>query len=170
MKHIVRSDTGLWQMQVWAAFAISVFVTCLGIWAMPTDLWLKGYMLMGLFFTLGSTFTLAKQVRDNRDQRVDTSGWVIITWTSFALSLFLTSVGLYWLPMPIALTLELWVKSYLAIGIFAVVTSTFTLAKTVRDNEEAKQFTEQQRTEEPSTGERSSFSERLSKLGLSTGG
>jgi hypothetical protein len=132
MKYVIRSDDGLWSLQVWVSFVAAVLVTCFGIDALETTMWIKGYVLMGLMFTLGATFTLAKQVRDNRDRQVDTMGWVIITWTSFGISTFLISLGLFFLPV------SWWEKGYLGIGLAWMVTSTFTLAKTVRDNEEAK--------------------------------
>ena len=42
---------------------------CIGIWVLPVDLWIKGYLAMGLFFTVGSTVTLSKTVRDNHEAR-----------------------------------------------------------------------------------------------------
>ena len=41
----------------------------IGIYQLPTELWVKGYMTMGLFFCVGSSFTLAKTVRDNHESR-----------------------------------------------------------------------------------------------------
>ncbi len=37
----------------------------IGIWNALVDLWVRGYFIMGLFFCVGSTFTLAKTTRDN---------------------------------------------------------------------------------------------------------
>jgi len=34
---------------------------------MPADMWIKGYLLMGMLFTVGSTFTLAKTLRDQHE-------------------------------------------------------------------------------------------------------
>ncbi|RZL38397.1 MAG: hypothetical protein EOP00_28570 [Pedobacter sp.] len=55
--------------QVWASFLLSGFLTVSGIYFLPCDLWVKGYMLMGLVFTIGSTFSLAKTIRDNEESR-----------------------------------------------------------------------------------------------------
>lgn len=41
----------------------------IGIYQLPAELWVKGYMTMGLFFCVGSSFTLAKTVRDNHESR-----------------------------------------------------------------------------------------------------
>jgi hypothetical protein len=48
-----------------------MFITLLGIYYMPIDLWIKGFIIMGLFFTVGSTFTLAKTIRDRHESRRD---------------------------------------------------------------------------------------------------
>ena len=34
---------------------------------MPVELWIKGYLIMGLFFTIGSSFTLSKMIRDRHE-------------------------------------------------------------------------------------------------------
>jgi len=60
----MSSDTAAWRFQVWAAFVISLGFTALGIYALPADLWTRGYLGMGLFFTVSSSFALAKTVRD----------------------------------------------------------------------------------------------------------
>jgi len=130
----VRADTGAWVLQVWASFFISLLAACLGIFYLPVEPWVKGYAAMGLFFTLGSTFTLAKTIRDNRDGQVDTTGWVFISWVSFAVAILLMSGGIYYLPA------DLWIKGYLAIAVLFALSETFTLAKTVRDNDEARKL------------------------------
>ena len=56
--------SGAWVAQVWISFLASSLATALGIWCLPVDLWVKGFMAMGLLFTIGSTLSLAKTVRD----------------------------------------------------------------------------------------------------------
>jgi hypothetical protein len=58
-------DTPAWIFFVWASFSMSLFLMCVGIYYVPTDWWIKGYLYMGMFFSVGSAFTLAKTVRDN---------------------------------------------------------------------------------------------------------
>lgn len=65
----LRKDSTQWIFQVWASFLISSFLTASGIYFLPCDFWVKGYLLMGLMFTIGSAFTLAKTVRDNEESR-----------------------------------------------------------------------------------------------------
>jgi hypothetical protein len=42
----------------------SVLPTSLGIIYLPVDVWIKGYMGMGLIFSVGSTVSLTKTQRD----------------------------------------------------------------------------------------------------------
>lgn len=56
-----------WVVQSWAAFVISVTATTIGVMNLPNDssnAWVKGYLGMGLLFTVSSTLSLAKTVRD----------------------------------------------------------------------------------------------------------
>lgn len=62
-KVVVPHSSG-WVAQVWISFGLSVVVTSLGIWHLPVDIWVKAFMGMGLLFTVGSTFSLAKTLRD----------------------------------------------------------------------------------------------------------
>ncbi|MBD2343691.1 YiaA/YiaB family inner membrane protein [Anabaena subtropica] len=59
-----QKDSAAWVIQTWAAFVLSVSMTSFGIVNLPVDNWVKGFMSMGLAFSLGSTFTLAKTTRD----------------------------------------------------------------------------------------------------------
>lgn len=61
------SHSAAWVVQSWLSFALSLGVTAIGIWALPVDLWVKGFMAMGLVFTVGSSLTLAKTVRDQHE-------------------------------------------------------------------------------------------------------
>ena len=135
VKYSQRPDTGAWVLQIWASFFIALLAVCLGIYYLPVELWVKGYAAMGLFFTLGSTFTLSKMIRDNRDGQVDTTGWIFVSWVSFVTALLLMGAGIFYLPA------ELWIKGYMAIGMLFALTSTFSLAKTIRDNDEAHRMT-----------------------------
>jgi hypothetical protein len=65
----------------------------------------------------------------------DTNAWIFQCWASFILSISATTVGIIYLPV------DIWVKSFVGIGLTFSVTSSFTLAKTVRDNNEATRLT-----------------------------
>ncbi|EAW36053.1 YiaA/YiaB family inner membrane protein [Lyngbya sp. PCC 8106] len=60
-------DTPAWIFQVWLSFILAVSATTLGIIYLPVDNWVKGFMGMGMTFSIGSSFTLAKTVRDNHE-------------------------------------------------------------------------------------------------------
>lgn len=62
-----QKDTTAWIIQVWLSFVLSLSATSVGIIYLPVDGWVKGYMGMGVLFSIGSTFTLAKTVRDNHE-------------------------------------------------------------------------------------------------------
>ncbi|MCA9552062.1 MAG: hypothetical protein KC933_18625 [Myxococcales bacterium] len=68
MTKAILSDSPAWRFQVWAAFAVSMLATASGIYWLPVDAWMRGYLGMGLFFTVSSCFALAKTVRDQHEQ------------------------------------------------------------------------------------------------------
>jgi hypothetical protein len=59
-----QKDSNAWIFQTWVAFALSIGITSAGIANLPVDIWVKGFMAMGLSFSVGSTFSLAKTQRD----------------------------------------------------------------------------------------------------------
>jgi hypothetical protein len=59
-----QKDSTAWVFQTWASFALSITITTAGIVNLPVDNWIKGFMGMGLTFSVGSSFTLAKTMRD----------------------------------------------------------------------------------------------------------
>ncbi|MCC7074579.1 MAG: hypothetical protein IT383_24945 [Deltaproteobacteria bacterium] len=65
----------------------------------------------------------------------DTPAWRFQTWAAFVLSLFATSVGIWWLPV------GAWEKAFLGIGLWFTVSSCFALAKSERDRHEANKLT-----------------------------
>ena len=62
-----RKDTAAWLFQVWASFALAFGTTGLGVFYLPVGMWIKAFMWMGLLFTVGSSFTLAKTIRDQHE-------------------------------------------------------------------------------------------------------
>lgn len=67
MSSIQIKDTGAWRFQVVAAFAIALLLTTGGVVYLPVDNWIKGYLLMGVYFTVSSAFGLAKTLRDHHE-------------------------------------------------------------------------------------------------------
>lgn len=67
MEKIYNPNTPQWTFFAWASFASAVVMIWLGLWNLPADLWVKGYLAMGTLFLTGSTFTLSKTMRDNQE-------------------------------------------------------------------------------------------------------
>lgn len=64
-KQVINQDhSTAWIIQTWLSFVVSIGATSLGIIYLPVDNWIKGYMGMGLLFTVGSTVSLTKTQRD----------------------------------------------------------------------------------------------------------
>ncbi len=58
-----------WVIQTWLSFVLAVGVTAMGVYHLPVDGWIKSFLSMGLLFTIGSTFSLAKTLRDVHEQQ-----------------------------------------------------------------------------------------------------
>lgn len=68
-----QEHSSAWIIQTWLSFAISVGSTAVGIIYLPVDGWTKGFMGMGLAFSVGSTVSLAKTQRDLHEGKKITS-------------------------------------------------------------------------------------------------
>ncbi len=64
----MKSDSAAWQFQVWASFLAAILTTSVGIFALPVDIWIRSFLGMGLLFSVGSTLSLAKTMRDKHEQ------------------------------------------------------------------------------------------------------
>ena len=62
-------NSSAWIFFCYASFAIALGLTGLGIWMMESSMEMKGFMSMGLLFTTGSAFTLAKTLRDEHESQ-----------------------------------------------------------------------------------------------------
>lgn len=63
-----------------------------------------------------------------------TGAWKAYSYASFAIALGMLAVGILYANV------DIWVKGYFAMGIVFLVGACFTLAKTVRDEQEAKRL------------------------------
>ena len=131
----LQRDTRAWQFQVWASFGIAVFLCATGLAWLPGEELDRAFMVMGYVFCLSTVFVLAKAVRDQqkaqRTGEAETPMWRFVVWGGFAVAMGLTLWGL--LRMQIDETY----KAYLGVSWLYLVTSAFTLAKTLRDRYEA---------------------------------
>ena len=137
---IIQRDTGAWRMQVWISFGIAVLVCGTGLAWLPGGDLDRAFMVMGYFFCLSAAFVLSKYVRDKAIASSDTPMWGMVVWGGFALAMALTGWGLW--RMEINPT---W-KAYLLVSWLYLISSAFTLAKTLRDAYEADRF---ERGQEP---------------------
>jgi hypothetical protein len=60
----LRYDSPAWLFFVKISFTCSLAGMIFGIAVMPVEIWMRGYMILGTLFLVGSTFTLAKTMRD----------------------------------------------------------------------------------------------------------
>ncbi|MFC7547807.1 YiaA/YiaB family inner membrane protein [Plantactinospora sp. GCM10030261] len=67
-------------------------------------------------------------------QRKPTPAFTVQAGLSFAISLVAMVVGIVYLPV------NAWMRGFLALGLLYVVTSSLTLAKTIRDQQESSEI------------------------------
>ncbi|MBK7686168.1 MAG: hypothetical protein KA388_08215 [Rhodocyclaceae bacterium] len=130
----IQRDTRAWRAQVWISFGIAVLVCGTGLAWLPGGDLDRAFMVMGYFFCLSAAFALSKYIRDNAQSPSDTPLWGMVVWSGFALAMALTAWGLW--RMEINPT---W-KSYLLVSWLYLMSSAFTLAKTLRDAHEVQQL------------------------------
>ncbi len=133
--HRAQRDTRAWQVQVWVSFGLAVFLCAVGLAWLPGVALDRAFMVMGYLFCLSSVFVLSKSIRDaeqaQRDRRPEAPLWRYVVWSGFAVAMGLTGWGL--LRMDINPTY----RAYLGVSWLYLVTTAFTLAKTLRDRFEA---------------------------------
>jgi hypothetical protein len=128
---IVQRDTKAWQLQVWISFGIAVFLCAVGLAYLPGQDLDRAFMVMGYVFCLSTAFFLAKFVRDNQYKTTDTPMWKMVVWSAFFVAMALTGWGLW------RMNLNDTYKAFLLVSWLYLITTTFTLAKTLRDKHEA---------------------------------
>jgi len=68
-EHGIQRDSTAWLFYVKISFVLSVLALAIGIYCLPTALWVKGYMAMGVLFTVGTSITLSKTLRDDHEAK-----------------------------------------------------------------------------------------------------
>ncbi|ETX00507.1 MAG: hypothetical protein ETSY2_38955 [Candidatus Entotheonella gemina] len=63
----LQTDSTAWLFFVKASWVAAVGAVGVGTAYLPVDLWAKGYMAMGILFAMGTSFTLAKTLRDQHE-------------------------------------------------------------------------------------------------------
>ncbi len=124
---LIRRDTAAWRLQVWLSFALAASLCAIGLAWLPGDDIDRAFMVMGYVFCLSTAFALAKFIRDNQHRRVDSPMWKLVVWGGFLLAMALTGWGLWRMGIQ-----PVW-KAYLLVCWLFLISSVFTLAKTLRD-------------------------------------
>ena len=127
----VRHDTRAWKAQVWISFGAAASLCATGLAWLPGQDIDRAFMVMGYLFCLSTAFALAKYVRDNEQRRVDTPLWGLVVWGGFGFAMALTGWGLWGMAINPAY------KAFLGVCWLYLISSVFTLAKTLRDAHEA---------------------------------
>jgi len=112
---------------VWLSFALAASLCAIGLAWLPGDDIDRAFMVMGYVFCLSTAFALAKFIRDNQHRRVDSPMWKLVVWGGFLLAMALTGWGLWRMGIQ-----PVW-KAYLLVCWLFLISSVFTLAKTLRD-------------------------------------
>ncbi|NES67431.1 MAG: hypothetical protein F6K24_20425 [Okeania sp. SIO2D1] len=68
-----QDHSSAWIFQTWLSFIVSLSATVVGIIYLPVDAWTKGFMGMGVAFSVGSTVSLVKTQRDLHEAKRFTS-------------------------------------------------------------------------------------------------
>ena len=131
----LRRDTRAWKTQVWVSFGLAVALCGTGLAYLPGQDIDRGFMMMGYGFCLCAALALAKHVRDAEAGRADplrgdSAQWAWVAWGGFALAMGLTAWGLTRMDINPAY------RAYLGVGWLYLISSAFTLAKTLRDEHE----------------------------------
>jgi hypothetical protein len=64
MNPTITNHSGAWVTFTYANMILSLILTVGGIYFLPIDLWVKGYMLMGVTMLVSSTIIVTKTARD----------------------------------------------------------------------------------------------------------
>ena len=123
------TTTPQWIFQTWASFGIALAMTLVGAWHLPASSDMA-FMGMGIFFNLFACLALSKMLRDNQGAAKDVPSWRFAVWCAFAISSSFTAWGIA------RLGIQEWHRGFLACSCIFLVSSSFTLAKTLRDKQD----------------------------------
>ena len=131
MHMIVHRDTRAWRFQVWASFTVAALLCATGLNYLPGQDIDRAFMVMGNVFCLSAAFFLSKFVRDNQNARIDTPMWRWVVFGAFGVDMGLTGWGL------LRMSIDETYKAFLFVSWLFLISSTFTLAKAIRDAHDA---------------------------------
>ncbi|MBK9346752.1 MAG: hypothetical protein IPN06_10180 [Burkholderiales bacterium] len=131
---MIHQDSSAWTLQVWVSFGLAVFLCGVGCHLPGTELD-RAFMVMGYFFCLGRLCAGQVCARPEKARprgcAGDTPLFKYVVLGAFFMAMALTGWGLT--RMEINDTY----RAFLGVSWLYLITSTFTLAKTLRDRYEA---------------------------------
>ncbi|MFC4947828.1 YiaA/YiaB family inner membrane protein [Pseudonocardia sp. GCM10023141] len=60
-------STAAFHLQAVLSFAVSLMAVGIAIWNLPTDVWIRAFLAIGVLYVTTSSFTLAKTIRDRQE-------------------------------------------------------------------------------------------------------
>ncbi|HET8560210.1 MAG TPA: YiaA/YiaB family inner membrane protein [Marmoricola sp.] len=63
----VSRTTAAFYLQSVVAFGIALSAMVIGVWFLPVNGWIRGFLCLGTLFLVSSAFTLAKVIRDQQE-------------------------------------------------------------------------------------------------------
>ena len=64
MNQNIQHHSNAWVTFTYVSFSASAFMVAIGVFYLPIDLWMKGYLSMGIVMLIQSCVTLTKTIRD----------------------------------------------------------------------------------------------------------
>ena len=64
MNQNVQPHSGAWVTFTYVSFGAALLMVAIGIFFLPLDVWIKGYLAMGVVLLIQSCITLTKTMRD----------------------------------------------------------------------------------------------------------
>ena len=132
-RYVLRPDTQAWVGQAWGFFALACTAELTAIWWLDLTTQLKLLLTVILAATIYICFALAKTIRDNRDGRTDTDAWIAMTYGMAIAMVCALAYGIFFVSSD-------WKERLLlGMGLAWAIEATLVLAKTIRDQYEARQ-------------------------------
>ncbi len=63
----LHQDSPAWRFFVMVSFTAALSAVSLGLLLLPVDIWIKGYMAIGIYWAVSSTIMLSKTLRDSHE-------------------------------------------------------------------------------------------------------
>jgi len=130
-KVIVKRDTQSWIAQTYISFGLALVLAATAVLNLNGQGLERVLVAVCLFFLLFATFTVSKTIRDNQFEQVDTNSWKGMVWIGFAIALALSAWSVY------RMEIEFWHKGAIISSSLFLLSSAFTLSKTIRDKADA---------------------------------